>query len=90
MAYFANGTEGDQLTAQCEDCPLGYGWNDPSQLQLFEFEAEPRPCPIAAVQLIFNYDQIGNDKLTSAMNILVDKNGVCQVRKQLEEIRRQS
>jgi len=36
MAYFANGTEGDVLSEQCANCPLGFGWNDPDQKELFD------------------------------------------------------
>lgn len=37
-------------------------------------------CPILAVQLAHNYDQIGNDKLKAAMNLLVNEKGVCQLK----------
>lgn len=45
------------------------------------------PCPIAAVQLLYNYDQLGDrqEKLQAAMTILVDDNGICQTRKQIIE-----
>jgi hypothetical protein len=39
-----------------------------------------QPCPIMAVQLLHNYDQVGNDKLRAAMNLLVDERGICQLR----------
>jgi hypothetical protein len=83
MAYFPNGTAGEILDAQCADCPLGYGWNDPNQKRLFDVDEVARPCPVAAVQLIYNYDQIGNDNLRKAMSILIDNSGKCQVRQQL-------
>lgn len=92
MAYFANGTEGACLENQCSDCPLGYGWNDPNQGELFEVEREPRGCPVYFVQMEFNYDQInkGNEQLRAAMNLLVDdKRGECQVRKHLVDIRKE-
>ncbi len=55
MAYFVNGSEGETLDAQCADCPLGYGWNDPAQGRFeFEIDREPRPCPVALVQLVYN------------------------------------
>jgi hypothetical protein len=89
MAYFANGTEGDILQMQCCDCPLGFGWNDPRQGQLFEAERIPKGCPVHAVQMLYNYDQVsaGQEKLRAAMNVLIDERGVCQVRKVLEETR---
>ena len=33
----------------------------------------------------YNYDQIGNDKLKAAMNLLVDDEGICQLRPLLTE-----
>lgn len=87
MAYFPNATAGDVLDHQCSDCPLGYGWNNPDQKRLFDSEAIPRPCPVALVQLQYNYDQVGIPKLEAAMNCLINKDGICQVRLQLVEIR---
>jgi hypothetical protein len=90
MAYFSNSTEGEILDAQCADCPLGAGWNDPDQKQLFDvIEQKMRPCPVAFIQLDFNYDQLakGQEKLRHAMNCLINEKGVCQVREQLLQIR---
>lgn len=123
MAYFAHGTEGDILHEQCANCPLGYGWNDPDQKHLFDIDAVPRPCPVALVQLTYNYSQIRgpgcekaatilerlgsdfpeadqpelgtaikwlrSDDFKDAMNLLINEQGECQVRKQLVEIRRE-
>ena len=69
MAYFSNGSEGEILERQCDDCPLG---------------GEGKACPVLGVHLFYNYDQIGNDDLRNAMNVLVDDKGVCQVRKELK------
>ena len=44
MAYFSNGTEGEKLDAQCSECL--HGSDDLTIL-----------CPIAAVQMDFNYVQ---------------------------------
>jgi hypothetical protein len=46
------------------------------------------PCPIASVQLMYNYDQLsdGQEKLREAMTILVDDEGICQTRKQMIEL----
>jgi hypothetical protein len=84
MAYFSNGSEGEVLDEQCADCPLGAGWNDPNQMILPGCEPDYQPCPVHLVQLTYNYDQIGNDDLWAAMNMLVSKDGVCQVREQLK------
>lgn len=123
MAYFSNSSEGEVLDAQCQDCPLGWGWNDPDQQSLFEVERQPRPCPVALVQLTYNYDQIPDQlctlaadaieqnqlladthsklgarsvakqlrstDLSDAMKLLINEQGVCQVRQQLVEIRKQ-
>lgn len=93
MAYFSNGTEGRVLDEQCSDCPLGAGWNDPDQPLLFDVERTMRYCPVAFVQGMYNYDQIkkGNEKLREAMSLLVeDKQGQCQVRQQLLELRQEA
>lgn len=70
MAYFSNGSEGEYLESQCEEC----------------LHANPESCcPIAAVQVLYNYDQLeeGQEKLRAAMNLLIDKHGNCQMRKQI-------
>lgn len=87
MAYFPNSTAGEVLDRQCSDCPLGSGWNDPSQKQLFDDEPEMRPCPVAFVQLEYNYTQVDNNDLRRAMNFLISEDGICQVRKELQDIR---
>ena len=91
MAYFPNSTAGDVLDQQCENCPLGYGWNDPKQGKLFDDERPPKPCPVALVQLEYNYRQLdkGNELLRQAMTILIDDKGICQTRKLLVECRRE-
>jgi hypothetical protein len=63
MAYFANGCEGEMLSAQCAECPLA-----------------EQPCPILLVQLMHNYDQCNNEKLKAAMNLLINEDGICQLR----------
>ncbi len=86
MAYFSNSAS-DTLTTQCYDCPLGAGWDDPEQAKLFDVERELRPCPVAFVQLCFNYDQVGIPKLRQAITNLVNDAGVCQVRERLCDLR---
>lgn len=90
MAYFANSTDGEILDKQCGDCPLGAGWHDPRQRKLFEVEHEMRPCPVALVQLTYNYDQCDNPKLKDAMDLLISEHGSCRVRLQLDNIRREA
>lgn len=87
MAYFSNGSEGSILDEQCCDCPLGYGWHDPQQGELFDSTSEDGlPCPTALVQLTFNYDQCKNEKLKKAMTMLVGDDGICQTRKLLKKM----
>ena len=38
------------------------------------------PCPVALVQLTYNYDQNQNKELEQAMEILVDEEGICQMK----------
>ena len=85
MAYFPNGSSGEVLEDQCRDCPLGYGWNDAKQGRLFDDDVTPKPCPVALVQSIYNYDQLkeGNKQLREAMTCLVSDEGECTVRKLL-------
>ncbi len=70
MAYFSNGSEGEILDRQCRLC---LGWDS--------------ACPIALVQMLYNYDQVdkGREKLRDAMSLLIDDDGVCQMKKQLDE-----
>ena len=88
MAYFPN-SSADTLTEQCYDCPLGAGWDNPLQKRLFGDERPLRPCPVAFVQLQYNYDQVGNPNLKAAMTLLVNDDGVCEVRKLLQSTRRE-
>ena len=43
------------------------------------------PCPVALVQMTFNYDQCDDSeaKLRQAMTYLVNDEGTCEVRKQI-------
>jgi hypothetical protein len=90
VAYFPNGSSGEIFEAQCADCPLGAGWNNPNQKRLFDDEKPMKPCPTAFVQLSHNYDQVSNPKLREAMTILVDDKGICQTRKLLLEVRQEA
>ena len=67
MAYFSNGSEGEILDIQCAECIHA---------------DETAMCPIALVQLEYNYDQCakGQEKLRAAMEIPVDKNGKCNMK----------
>lgn len=38
------------------------------------------PCPVALIHAIYNYDQIDVPKLREAMNMLVNEEGICQMR----------
>lgn len=70
MAYFSNSSDGEVLDMQCCRCPLGGGG-----------------CPVKGIQMLYNYDQLddGQEKLREAMDMLVDDQGICQVREQLME-----
>lgn len=68
MAYFANGSEGAILEAQCAECPIG-----------------DKLCPVRHVQEWYNYEQIGNNRLRYALELLVDEKGICQLKPLLEE-----
>jgi hypothetical protein len=66
MAYFSNSTAGDAFDAQCGACPLGAGTGE-------------HGCPVALVQLMFNYDQVGNDVAEKILGILVSDKTLCAV-----------
>ena len=38
-----------------------------------------KPCPIAWVQMNYNYDAVNNDVATAILNDLVKDDGTCQV-----------
>ena len=71
MAYFSNGTEGMYLDDQCAECIHA---------------EEDACCPVAFVQMEFNYSQLdrGNEDLKKAMEILIDKKGNCNVKKAID------
>jgi hypothetical protein len=59
MAYFANGTDGEEFDELClEQCPIG-----------------AERCPIWGVHMHFNYDQCkpGNEELRECLNLLVSR-----------------
>ena len=64
MAYFANGSEGMVLDEQCEQCHIDVDM----------------PCPILLLYLEYNYKQVNNPDLRKAMDILVNEQGICQMR----------
>lgn len=62
---------------------------------VFDYEcsncfAEDKNCPVATIQLTFNYDQCDNENLRHAMNMLVTQKGEkyegCQVKKIIDMI----
>ena len=71
MGYFSNGTEGFYLEEQCHNCL--HGLNDEML------------CPVALVQLTYNYSQIGNDDLQAALNMLIDEHGICLMKHAIEK-----
>jgi len=73
MAYFANGTEGEILDEQCSDCRI----------------PDDAPCPVLWVQTHYNYKQLdkGKETLTSElMNCLVDENGKCLMKVEIDKV----
>ena len=71
MAYFSNSTEGDILDQQCDDCIV----------------PDDAPCPVLLAQIMYNYDQIENEKLEKCLNLLVNKAGECQMKKVLDKMK---
>lgn len=75
MAYFPNGTAGEVLENQCDECIHGLN-NDVM-------------CPVHYVQAVFNYDQVRQreKKLRTAINMLINEKGECQMKVVLEKVR---
>jgi len=75
MAYFANGTEGDYLDAQCCECVL----------------PDDAPCPILFMQMTYNYKQFDNHgektEMSDVMNCLVNEKGICQMKLLLDKLK---
>lgn len=69
MAYFPNGSSAEVFDRQCDTCVLG----------------DDQSCPIALVQLLHNYDQVGNDLARGILLSLVSDDGICATRALLEE-----
>ena len=69
MAYFSNSSEGSVLDEQCIEC----------------FLSHEIPCPVAWVQMNWNYKQIGNDMAREILNELVTEDGDCKMKTTLDE-----
>jgi len=67
MAYFPNSTAGMHFDEQCENCVHGF----------YETVPEPNFCPVATLQLEWNYSQLEAKDQKFALDILVpqDKSG---------------
>lgn len=70
MAYFSNSSEGEVLDIQCQECHIP---ND-------------APCPVLWVQQNYNYDQVRNQLARAIISCLVDDNGTCQMKKQIDKL----
>lgn len=70
MAYFANGSDPASDTFD----------NQCENCPLGE-----EPCPIAGIQMNYNYDQCGNKIATEIMLKLVNQNGICSMKKYLKK-----
>ena len=40
-----------------------------------------KPCPIAWVQMEYNYEQVGNELAKKILSDLISDNGVCEMKK---------
>jgi len=70
MAYFPNGCSGEVLDEQCGKCLIHNEW----------------PCPVLFVQSSFNYKQIDIPQLREAMDMLINKKGICQMKLLLDKV----
>jgi len=43
------------------------------------------PCPIASVQLFYNYDAVNNEVATNILDALVSDNGECSMYKEFKK-----
>lgn len=66
MAYFPNGSAGEHLENQCGACLHG--------------RDDDIGCPIAHVQMEYNYSQGGNEDLEAAITIMINEKGDCQMK----------
>lgn len=73
MAYFPNGTAGQILDDQCDNCLHGV--------------SDGIMCPVAYIQVEFNYKQLdkGNEQLRAAMNTLINNAGECQMKAAMDK-----
>jgi hypothetical protein len=72
VAYFSNATEGEVF--DCSDC------------QLYIHDGEFIPCPIAMLQMTYNYKQVGNEVATEMLSELVRDDGTCTMEELLRRI----
>lgn len=48
-------------------------------LQCAKCKYGEKSCPVAAMQLLWNYDQVGNDLAEKIMDNFVQKDGTCTI-----------
>lgn len=63
MAYFANSTEGVCFDEQCQKCKYG----------------QDEACPIALVQINYNYAACNNETASAILGELVKQDGTCTI-----------
>lgn len=74
MAYFSNSSEGAFFDEQCAECIHA---------------DEGALCPVAHVQMMYNYDQCADsqEKLRQVLTILVSDDEGCQVKPLIDKLR---
>ena len=65
MAYFANSSDGFNFDEECMNCKYG----------------GDKGCPIAFVQMEYNYDACNNEVATAILDNLVSNDGKCAMKK---------
>ncbi len=72
MAYFPNSSSGMEFDETCCEC----------------IHEDPEAgCPVALVQMSFNYDQTDNKKLAEALTMLINEKGECQMKPHIDKLR---
>lgn len=70
MAYFPNGTAGEILDRQCDECIHG--------------KSDDVMCPVYYVQATFNYKQIDDLWMEKILTHLINSEGICQMKRSLD------
>ncbi len=58
----------------------------PFDYQCMDCKYGEKACPVALVQLLYNYDACNNEVATKILDALVKNDGTCEMKKIIDEV----